>query len=92
MRSMAAASAAAEALPVAPSHSCAADPDKHPHLPDPRPKPAVDAGINVQKYVQVRTNSVRVPTTLCSAGFVARWGQVESVRTGLVCSLPRALL
>eukprot|EP00198_Chlamydomonas_reinhardtii_P000384 XP_001689719.1 pyruvate-formate lyase [Chlamydomonas reinhardtii] len=52
MRSMAAASAAAEALPVAPSHSCAADPDKHPHLPDPRPKPAVDAGINVQKYVQ----------------------------------------
>ncbi|GFR39730.1 hypothetical protein Agub_g211 [Astrephomene gubernaculifera] len=32
--------------------SCPHDPDQMPHLPDNRPKPAVDTGINVQKYVQ----------------------------------------
>ncbi|GIL85212.1 hypothetical protein Vretifemale_13792 [Volvox reticuliferus] len=45
IRSMAA-SAAEPAL------ACPHDPDQLPHLPDPRPRPAVDTGINVQKYVQ----------------------------------------
>ncbi|KAG2493050.1 hypothetical protein HYH03_008713 [Edaphochlamys debaryana] len=56
-----AASALPEAIPTPaphevvspiPGHDCPTDPNKLVHLPDPRPKPAVDPGINVSKFVQ----------------------------------------
>jgi hypothetical protein len=61
---------------------CKHDPDQLPHLPDPRPVPKVDTGINVAQYVQENYKPYDGPTTFL-AGPTERtkklWSQLEKL-------------